>query len=65
MKQRTLAMMTGFEQYTRTTRRALFLEEMEQVVPWRAGSLCGKPLPGPSHRAWKSLRISRESPLLR
>ena len=28
-------MMTGFEQYTRRTRRALFLEEMEQVVPWR------------------------------
>src|SRR5207249_8191382 len=35
MKQRTLAMMTGFEQYTRKTRRAMFLEEMEQVVPWR------------------------------
>ena len=29
-------MMTGFEQYTRKTRRAIFLEEMEQVVPWRA-----------------------------
>jgi hypothetical protein len=28
-------MMTGFEQYTRKTRRAIFLEEMEQVVPWR------------------------------
>ena len=28
-------MMTGFEQYTRKTRRAVFLEEMEQVVPWR------------------------------
>src|SRR5450755_1645797 len=39
MRQRTLAMMTGFEQYTRKTRRALFLEEMEQVVPWR--ELCG------------------------
>src|SRR2546428_10485483 len=26
MKQRTLAMMTGFEQYTRKTRRAIFLE---------------------------------------
>src|SRR5438477_937465 len=34
MKQRTLAMMTGFEQYRRKTRRAIFLEEMEQVVPW-------------------------------
>jgi transposase, IS5 family len=35
MKQRTLAMMTGFERYTKKTKRALFLEEMEQVVPWR------------------------------
>lgn len=30
-KQRTLAMMTGFERYTKKTRRAIFLEEMEQV----------------------------------
>src|SRR5262250_1928737 len=35
MKQRTLAMMTGFERYTKKTRRAQFLEEMEQVVPRR------------------------------
>jgi transposase, IS5 family len=35
MKQRTLAMMTGFEQYTRKTPRAIFLEEMEWVVPRR------------------------------
>jgi IS5 family transposase len=35
IKQRTLAMMTGFERYTKKTRRAMFLEEMEQVVPWR------------------------------
>ena len=27
-------MMTGFERYTKKTRRASFLEEMEQVVPW-------------------------------
>jgi len=27
-------MMTGFERYTRKTRRTQFLEEMEQVVPW-------------------------------
>ena len=27
-------MMTGFEQHTKKTRRAIFLEEMEQVVPW-------------------------------
>jgi IS5 family transposase len=33
-KQRTLATMTGFERYTKKTRRAMFLEEMEQVVPW-------------------------------
>ena len=28
-------MMTGFERYTKKTRRAVFLEEMEQVVPWK------------------------------
>ena len=28
-------MMTGFERYTKKTRREMFLEEMEQVVPWR------------------------------
>lgn len=31
-------MWTGFERYTKKTRRAHFLEEMEQVVPW--GKLC-------------------------
>src|SRR5271157_2758172 len=35
MKQRTLAMMTGFERYTKKTKRVWFLEEIEQVVPWR------------------------------
>ena len=34
MKQRTLAGQSGFERYTKKTRRELFLEEMEQVVPW-------------------------------
>ena len=34
MKQQTLAMASGFEQYAKKTRRALFLEEMEKVVPW-------------------------------
>jgi transposase, IS5 family len=34
-QQRTLAMMNGFERYTKKTRRAAFLEEMEQVVPWK------------------------------
>ena len=33
-RQGTLAMMTGFERYTKKTRRAIFLEEMGQVVPW-------------------------------
>ena len=27
--------MNGFERYTKKTRREVFLEEMEQVVPWR------------------------------
>jgi len=38
-KQSTLAMITEFERYTKKTRRAIFLEEMEQVVPW--AKLCG------------------------
>jgi transposase, IS5 family len=38
-EQRTLAMANGFERYGKKTRRAQFLEEMEQVVPWR--KLCG------------------------
>jgi hypothetical protein len=33
MKQRTLAMATGFGRYSKKTSQALFLEEMEQVVP--------------------------------
>jgi IS5 family transposase len=37
--QTTLAT-TGFEKYTKTTRRAQFLAEMDRVVPWRA--LCGR-----------------------
>jgi transposase, IS5 family len=52
-KQGTLAMMTGFERYTKKTRRAIFLEEMEQVVPW--AKLCALiephyPLPGKGRR---------------
>ncbi len=31
-------MMSGFERYTKKTRRAAFLEEMNRVVPW--GELC-------------------------
>jgi transposase, IS5 family len=33
MRQTTLAM-AGFERYAKTTRRAVFLDEMERVVPW-------------------------------
>jgi hypothetical protein len=35
MKQMTLAA-AGFERYAKTTRRAVFLAEMERVVPWPA-----------------------------
>jgi hypothetical protein len=46
-------MMTGFERYTKKTRRAMFLEEMEQVVPWE--ELCALvephyPKPGSGRR---------------
>ena len=34
-------MTTGFERYSKKTRRAQFLEEMEQVVPWRDGGHLG------------------------
>src|SRR5260370_6987441 len=34
MRQRTLASQVGFEKYGRKSRRELFLDEMEQVVPW-------------------------------
>src|ERR1700691_1004075 len=62
-QQRTLAMMTGFERYTKKTRRAMFLEEMEQVVPW--AKLCALiephyPKPGNGRRPKeleKTLRI--------
>jgi IS5 family transposase len=34
MRQQTLASQTSFEKYGRKTRRELFLEEMNQEVPW-------------------------------
>src|SRR5271166_6652043 len=43
MRQRTLAMTTGFERYSKKTRRAAFLEEMEQVAPWSALCLLVEP----------------------
>src|SRR5215831_18240739 len=41
MKSRSqLTLGTGFEKYTKTTRRAQFLAEMERVMPWR--ELCAR-----------------------
>ena len=37
MKQTTFSM-SGFDKYGKTTRRATFLAQMDQVVPW--GALC-------------------------
>jgi hypothetical protein len=37
MKQKTLATL-GFDKYTKTTRRSVFLAVLERVVPW--GELC-------------------------
>ena len=34
MKQMTFDMVTGFEKHQKVTRRAQFLAEMNQVVPW-------------------------------
>ncbi len=55
-------MMTGFEWYTRKTRRAMFLEEMEQVVPW--AKLCARiephyPKPGNGRRPVGLARMLR------
>jgi transposase, IS5 family len=36
MKQQTLAMQSGFEKFGRKSRRELFLDEMDKLVPWLA-----------------------------
>jgi IS5 family transposase len=36
MKQQTLAMQSGFEKFARKSKRELFLEEMDKLVPWAA-----------------------------
>ena len=36
MKQQSLASQAAFEKYGRKSRRELFLDEMERVVPWSA-----------------------------
>jgi hypothetical protein len=61
MRQLTLAT-AGFERYAKTTRRAVFLAEMESVVPWPA--LCGLiapfyPKPGNGHPPIGVERMSR------
>ena len=35
MKQQTFASQAGFDRFGRKSRRELFLDEMERVVPWR------------------------------
>jgi hypothetical protein len=61
-KQRTLAMMTGFERYTKKTRRAIFLEEMEQVVPW--AKLCALIAPHYPQPGWPIVDTSGETVVL-
>src|ERR1700748_1335109 len=68
MKQLTLPTV-GFERYAKTTRRAAFLAEMEQVVPWSA--LCGLiepfyPKPGNGRgpvEVWVRVRLFARSDL--
>jgi len=49
MKQLTLAV-AGFERYAKTTRRAVFLAEMERVAPWSALCALIEPFyPKPGH----------------
>src|ERR1700704_519695 len=49
-QQRSLATMNGFERYTKKTRRQIFLEEMERVVPWRElCALCAPHYPKPGN----------------
>jgi hypothetical protein len=46
MKQLTLAAV-GFERYAKTTRQAVFLAEMERVVPWSARAILSEAGQGP------------------
>src|SRR5262249_44924057 len=50
---------TGFEKYTKTTRRAQFLAEMDRVVPWRA--LCApiKPVSRPPGGGRRPIGVGR------
>jgi transposase, IS5 family len=55
MKQLTLAAV-GFERYGKTTRRAVFLAEMDRVLPWPA--LCGLIEPGKARTPISSTRTA-------
>jgi hypothetical protein len=62
MKQLTLAM-AGFERYAKTTRRVVFLAEMERVVPWSA--LCASIEPFyPKPGKWPPAGRGRADPVL-
>ena len=52
MRQQPLAMQSGFEKFARKSRRELFLDEMDKIVPW--GSLVA--LVGPHYRKGESGR---------
>jgi IS5 family transposase len=43
MKQQSLASQAAFEKYGRKSRRELFLDEMEQIVPWTELSALAEP----------------------
>jgi IS5 family transposase len=58
MKQRIPAMTTGFEQYTKKTWRAIFLEENEPVVPWRELRTRAEPH-YPQAREWRPVGVER------
>jgi IS5 family transposase len=43
MRQRTFASQAGYQKYGRKSRRELFLDEMERIVPWSAMCLLVEP----------------------
>ena len=60
MKQQSLAIRSVFEKYGRKSRRELFLNEMEQVVPWPGLEVLVRPHYGPgSSTAWTSYKRRR------
>ena len=43
MKQQSVASQAAFEKYERKSRRELFLDEMERIVPWAELSALAEP----------------------